>query len=337
MTCLLRGAGTPRLVESGATLRSLDLTNVQQVSNALAGIDTVIHCAYDWNDTAWNYAALRTLMTAFRRNGCRRFVYLSSFVVYQIPDRGEVTEASVEDASSSGYANTKRQLESELLRAAREESFPVAILQPTIVYGPFSRPWTIDPAEELRNRSVILPDTGDGTCNAVFVDDVVNAMILAAEREQAIGERFLISGPKPVTWKEFYDGVAVAAGVDGPEYLPAQTIARESGKIRKLMRLAADPRRLAQRGPIRKALRAALLATPRPTRLRLQELLFGNGAPNQRQQNLPSRDRILFLQSTATIKSEKAQRLLGYSPRYDFTMGIDLTEPFLKRHMREVI
>ncbi len=75
-------------------------------------------------------------------------------------------------------------------------------MQPTIVYGPFSRLWTIDPADMLINATVVLPDRGEGICNAVYVDDVVDAMILAAKNPAAVGQRFLVSG-EPITWAQF--------------------------------------------------------------------------------------------------------------------------------------
>ena len=45
-----------------------------------------------------------------------------------------------------------------------------------------------------------------GLCNAVYVDDVVSAALLAAESNAAAGEQFIISGDPPVTWRQFYGG-----------------------------------------------------------------------------------------------------------------------------------
>ncbi len=38
---------------------------------------------------------------------------------------------------------------------------------------------------------VILVDGGHGLCNPVYVDDVVQALLLAAARKEAVGEHFL--------------------------------------------------------------------------------------------------------------------------------------------------
>ena len=89
-------------------------------------------------------------------------MHVSSFVVYQLPVEGEVTEESAADTSSAGYAHTKRELEGELLRAVQKGALPATILQPTIVYGPFSRPWTIEPAGMLDTALSSCPIPGRG-------------------------------------------------------------------------------------------------------------------------------------------------------------------------------
>jgi hypothetical protein len=261
-------------------------------------------------------------------------VHVSSFVVYQIPVEGEVAEESPQETSSAGYAYTKRKLEDELLRAAGEDALPMTILQPTIVYGPFSRSWTIDPADMLRYGTVILPDRGEGICNAVYVDDVVSAMILAALHPRAAGQRFLISGPKPITWGLFYEAMARAAGTKGPQYRPAEAIAREGGKVRKLLRLAADPerviRRVAQIGPCRKLVQAGLGTLPRGFRERAESRLFSPVARRRGYAHVPNLGHLQFLQSRATIGSHKARCELGYAPQFDFTAGMVPTARYLR-------
>ena len=79
-----------------------------------------------------------------------------------------------------------------------------------------------EPLDKLWYGTVILPDCGEGHCNLVYVDDVVSAMILAGLRSAALGQRFLVSGPEPVTWREFYEEMARAIGANGPQYRPAE-------------------------------------------------------------------------------------------------------------------
>ena len=89
-----------------------------------------------------------------------------------------------------------------LLKLHHTRGLAVTILQPTIVYGPYGYFFTIRPLDELRSARIALP--AGGLCNAVYVDDVVCAALLAAERDTASGETFIISGSSPTTWREFY-------------------------------------------------------------------------------------------------------------------------------------
>ncbi|MFC7555795.1 hypothetical protein ACFQU7_31570 [Pseudoroseomonas wenyumeiae] len=56
---------------------------------------------------------------------------------------------------------------------------------------------------------------------------MVDAMILMTQRPEAVGERFVISGPETVTWGRFFEAFARALRIKGPEYRPAAEIARE--------------------------------------------------------------------------------------------------------------
>ena len=95
VTCLLRGDPSPRLQRLGAKLCKIDIANEDAVRNSLKGIDWVFHCAYNSNSTEWNFKALLALIAACRQNEWRRFVHVSSFVVYDLPAEGELTEETV--------------------------------------------------------------------------------------------------------------------------------------------------------------------------------------------------------------------------------------------------
>ena len=63
--------------------------------------------------------------------------------------------------------------------------------------------WTIGRINALRKTKVVLIDQGGGTCNAIYVDDLIQGMIYAVLSENGNGERFLISGEKTSTWRDF--------------------------------------------------------------------------------------------------------------------------------------
>jgi len=155
-------------------------------------------------------------------------------------------------------------------------------VQPTIVYGPFSKPWTNAPAENLIYGTVILPDRGEGLCNAVYIDDLVDGMMQAATHPGAIGERFIMSGPEPVTWGDFFEAFAAALGTARPEYWPAEKISKSNqGLMRDIKLVAQNPKRIIQIivrwHPARQALQSGLDNMPEPLKGLVMKHYFGSG------------------------------------------------------------
>ena len=174
------------------------LSDHDALADAVAGCNIVFHVAYRFGGGASeqkiNLDGTRTLAQAFLKNGGRRFVQVSSMSAYGDPRDGELTEDSPQRPSREPYEDTKRKIEQLLLNLHRTRGLPVTILQPAIVYGPYAGIWTISLLEQVRSMRVALPAGGLGVCNDVYVDDVVSALILAAQCDAAVGEKFLISG-----------------------------------------------------------------------------------------------------------------------------------------------
>ena len=143
-----------------------------------------------------NITGLQNIIAACVKHKVRRLVYVSTFSVYEPFPDGLVSEETRDGDRSWIYARTQaRYGEAGSCRQCVEQNLPATIVQPTIVYGPFSKPWTNAPAENLIYGTVVLPDPGEGLCNAVYIDDLVDGFILAATHPAAIGERFILSGP----------------------------------------------------------------------------------------------------------------------------------------------
>ncbi|MBU8541468.1 NAD-dependent epimerase/dehydratase family protein [Falsiroseomonas tokyonensis] len=334
--CLVRSIGTAvRLARLPVEIRKVDLADAAAVTEALDGVELVFHCAYDPRSAAQNLTGTRNLIDACVASKARRFVYTSTFSVYEPFPDGPLTEETRDGDKSWVYTRTKLELEQAVLDAVRTRGLQGTIVQPTIVYGPFSRPWTIAPAEMLLYGTVILPDRGEGLCNAVHVDDVVDAMILAAQRPEAVGERFVISGPEPVTWGRFFEAFASALRIPGPVYRPAADIAKEnSGLLHDIKLVARNPKKIVQiavRAPaVRSLLQAGLDALPKPAYDLVSRLYFGDGSRPTGLVHLPDPQLLRLYAAKASVDSGKARRLLGYAPRYDFGKGMAATALYLE-------
>ncbi|HJU33009.1 MAG TPA: NAD-dependent epimerase/dehydratase family protein [Hyphomicrobiaceae bacterium] len=334
--CLIRNFGhATRVARMPVEVVAADLANAEEIDKAVAGMDYVIHCAYDPRSRAQNITGNENLIAACARHKVRRLVYVSTFSVYEPFPDGPLDEETRDGDRGWIYVRSKLEMEAQVLKAAKEHGLPATIVQPTIVYGPFSKPWTNAPAENLIYGSVVLPDRGEGLCNAVYIDDLVDGLILAAVHPAAIGERFIMSGPKPVTWAEFFGTFADILGTAPPQYWPAERIAKSNhGLMRDIKLVAQNPKRIIQIivrwYPARQMLQAGLDAMPEPLKGLVMKHYFGSGGRQPGDLILPDPQALNLFTAKPACSNEKARRLLGYRPRFDFASGMGPTGRYLE-------
>lgn len=180
--------------------------------DAMAGADVVVHTAaiVSMRGTdpraVWRVNALGTkhVLDAAARGGVGRVVHLSSVTVFgfAFPDR--VDEAYPTEPNGVPYVDTKVASEALVLRAHAAGEVACAIVRPGDVYGPRSRPWTLLPVEEIARRRFVLPARGRGIFSPVFVDDLVDGIVLAATHPDAAGGVFTLTDGAGVTTREFF-------------------------------------------------------------------------------------------------------------------------------------
>lgn len=320
-------AKAARVSRFDVELQRGDLADPKVLREALAGVEVVHHCAYDFSDQPRNLAVARALTRACAEAGVRRLVHLSTFAVYEpLPD-GVVTESTLSEPNGWTYKDTKIAIEAEMARAAEQDGLSVVVLQPTIVYGPFGSFWTEAPIAALRTGRVVLPDDANGLCNAVHVDDVVQAMLLAQDAEGVSGERFLVSAQEPVRWREYFAAFERALGSDGLRVQPASELvgAQAWGRSRRVLESA-------RREPLTTA---KAFASKLVNKFGEKQLPGGlsrriGASPSPWRVMTPDEPQLLLLRAEARVSIEKAQRVLGYQPAFDFERGMASMERWMQ-------
>jgi nucleoside-diphosphate-sugar epimerase len=184
-----------------------------------AGCDVVIHTAavvslrMERPDEVWRANVLGTLhaLEAAERAGAR-FVHFSSVTVFgfDFPDgadeRWPVTPIGVP------YPDTKIASEQVVLQAQLEGRVEATIVRPGDVYGPRSRAWAVIPATLIRDRRFVLPDRGRGIFSPVYVDNLVDGVVLAAQRPEAIGQVLTLSDGVGIANRDFFAPYAELVG-----------------------------------------------------------------------------------------------------------------------------
>jgi nucleoside-diphosphate-sugar epimerase len=193
-----------------------DLLNPDCFAAATKDCDVVFHVAA-WlgqpnrRDVAYaiNVTATRQLAEAARAAGVRRFVSTSSVAVY-----GPVLDGVVDETWPHSdvylYSETKSRGEQAVF-AAQTDRFKVVVIRPAEVYGPRGGSWTTLPVKLAQRGIPSLVGGGHGFAHPVYVANLVDAYVLAAQRDEAIGEAFTICDAD-IPWREFYGRYATMAG-----------------------------------------------------------------------------------------------------------------------------
>jgi nucleoside-diphosphate-sugar epimerase len=341
-------AGAGRLARFPLTIIRGDVAKPSDVEAAIAGCDLVFHCAYGTSGSqkhrAWvNREGTRRVLDAARQARVGRIVYLSTLMVYGQTADGDLDETAPRRRFGNAYSDSKLAAE----RIALSSGLPVAVLQPTAVYGPYGGVWTENVLRTLKTGRQILVDGGEGLANAVYVDDLVSAMLLAAVEERAAGEAFLISGEEPVTWKDLFGRFASMLGNEPRtvEMTEAEALAywrrsqrgrpRAVGEALRILKQERGVRERIER--TREVLWLREMASsvlPESWQQRIKGRLGSGGPPSAPDRALPihplSPELIGFFQARTRVRIDKAKRLLGYAPAFDFAAGMDLTEQWAR-------
>ena len=142
----------------------------------------------------------------------RRVVHFSTTDVYGHPGGPAIEETHVPTRFSNWYAQTKLAAEAEVLRAQRSHAFEAVILRPATVYGPRSKEVVGEIARAIRGGNMLLIDRGRALAGLCYVDNLIDAAVLALRHDAAPGHAFNVSDGLEVTWKEFTDGLALGLG-----------------------------------------------------------------------------------------------------------------------------
>jgi nucleoside-diphosphate-sugar epimerase len=293
-----------------------DLMVPDQVDAALRGVTHVVHCAYTDEPTVI-VEGTRNVLTAALAAGVERLVFLSTAEVYRPHLVGEVDEASRIELRGNRYADAKIGAE-ELCREFGARGLRCTILRPSIVYGPFGKAWTCNIAKRLQSGQWgEFERYGDGYCNAVYVDDLVSAIILAMDCEAAAGNTFNVNGPEVLTWNAYFRRFNEALGLPPLTQKSAAQSAIRTAAVAPLVRVAdvAMSRFGEQLAEI--YLRGGVLGRMMH---RAKTVL----------QSTPSHRELGELFSRRAIYTdEKARTGLGYRPQFDLDRGLALSALWL--------
>ncbi|PZC46128.1 MAG: Nucleoside-diphosphate-sugar epimerase/Nucleoside-diphosphate-sugar epimerase [Chloroflexi bacterium] len=308
---------------TSADLIEGDVTDPLSVKEAMQGCDVVFHCAAGAGPLeaceTINVEGTRVVLQSAVEEGVSRFVHLSTIVVHGPTPPDEANEEDAFRPLGDPYADTK--IKGELLAWDfwKKKGLPVTVIRPTFVWGPRSPYYTIEPVQKIKKGQWSLVDKGHGLCHAVYVDNLVDAILLAGVRPEAVGNAFFVTDGGGYTWAAFYSGLARMVGVTS---LPSASSTSWQMPIAffltgALGRIIYAMRRTPKAEPARFLVRGVRFA------IRMVKEFIGKKAP------YPRPDMAMYAH-TGRLDTSRAEALLGYQPRYNLDEAMHETEVWLR-------
>ena len=279
-----REAKLPKELAGKIEIRQGDLRDRDSLVAAVRGATRVFHCAglvSDWVNEeavfATNVQGTRWLLEAAQEGGAERFIHLSSIAAFGTPAPPYFDDRSEYGNSRDAYSRSKAEGEKLALELHRTAGLPVTVLRPAVVYGPEGA-WLEEPLAMIEQGKMFLLGGGAGICHPCYIENLVDAMLLAAEHPAAVGQAFIVADGQSVSFRDYFNAIAFIAG---------------KPPIHRSIPLVA----------------ARAMATVFEAAARMQ---------GKQDRPLLTRTAIAMVTTKSRMSIEKIRRELGWQPRYTF-------------------
>ncbi len=212
------GLKTEELRKWGATVKIGTVTNKVVVDECMKDIDIVHHLAAAFRELdvpeshydEVNVEGTRNVLKSAAENNVKRFIYCSTCGVHGNVDNppGD-EEAPIQPADY--YQKTKYMAE-PVVKEYHKNGLPSVILRPAAIYGPGDPERFAMIFKKVASGS--FPMFGDGKTyyHPLYIDNLIDAFMLAMQEGKGDGEAYLIADEKYVEIEDLVKRTAFAMG-----------------------------------------------------------------------------------------------------------------------------
>lgn len=213
-----------RVAALGVKPRVADVSDEGALAEALSDAELVVHTAAYVRETGTmdefirvNVIGTANVLAAAEAAGAERVLHISSVVVYGFVDEREQDESAYRRAVGLPYLDTKSA--SDALACRRG----AVVIRAGDVYGPGSRPWLVRPVQIARDGPFPLPGGGDRVMLPVYIDDLVESLVLGLRRGRA-GRAYTVWDGSSLSFGDYFGRLFEAVGARPPRNLPRPVI-----------------------------------------------------------------------------------------------------------------
>jgi len=234
-----------------------------------------------------NVEALRSLLEACRGQALHRFIHMSTLGVYEARHHQGTDESEpLPQIHLDAYSQTKVEADKLAQEFQKRDGIPLVILRPGFVYGPRDRTVLPKLIKRMTNGKVHYLGGDRRALNTIYVGNLMDAIFLAAEKPEAVGQIYNLTDGEFVSKRRFFEAVSDGMGLPrSKQILPRWLAALVVRQLKRQMRRAV--------------------------------------AKGKKPFLTPAQFKFLLLNLDFSI--EKAKRELGYQPRFTFDEGMGET------------
>lgn len=217
--CLVQNyTAASRLARLPVTMCPGNMLDKNSLERGLGDSNVIFHCAYGNSkdpilNARINEEGLQNLGEIAIRHGVERLIHLSTVAVYGPEPPEKVTEETPSCLSEDEYGSSKIRTEA-VCHDLMEQGLPVVVIRPAVVFGPFSPLWTVGAIKRVLAGGWENTSDIKGLCNPVHIDDLVTGLFLCVEKDTAVGQTFILSGPEAISWNEYFNAYKDVAGLN---------------------------------------------------------------------------------------------------------------------------
>ncbi len=208
----------------GVDLIRGDLQDPQSLKEATKEIDVVYHVAALYRPEnvskkelwATNVEGTKNILDAALNAGVRRFVHCSTIGVHGDIKNGPANEETPY-APGDHYQESKTEGERVVLQYMAEDRLPIVIFRPGGIYGPRDLRF-LKLINAINRRRFVMLGSGNVIYQMVYIDDLIDGIILCGTQDQAIGNVYILTGEDPVTLNQLVRTIADCLGVPAPRF-----------------------------------------------------------------------------------------------------------------------
>ncbi|VVB88630.1 NAD-dependent glucose-6-phosphate dehydrogenase [uncultured archaeon] len=207
-----------------------DISDIDAVKKAIAGVDTVIHLAgkahdLSGKDEAKDYFAVnvegtRNFLDSCNNSEVKHFIYFSS-VKAMTEENEDLLDESFIPKPTTPYGKSKLAAEKLVAEFGASSGIKTASLRLCAVYGPGNKGNVYTLIEAIDWGRFVLMGRGDNLRSMVYVGNVVDATLAVIERNKSCAAVYIVTDGIDYTVKELYEVIAKGLGKRPlPFYIP---------------------------------------------------------------------------------------------------------------------